>query len=861
MPTARDGSLPRREISTKRQPITKPSTTNLNGENMPRKLTAFNEAQKMSAEADRSMGLTRSSSSRALQRRTSNVKESTRSQRFRLSDEDSSSDEDEEDDSQGARLVSQWFGPKRKGKEKAVVEVEDDEETGTTQIRVKAERRNSQSASTQRRGGGASMIPNESAVIDLTLQSTDDETPKSTTQRAKAKSTSTSKASGSQRSTTDGKPVVKKEKKTPPGRGEADKERLKRMISGGSGKSEGDSIVLLDTDEEGDITSKPVVSNPVIKPSPSQRELLSRKPLPKGSPAKATEPALATSHSQTIAQWRNTAPASSSARQLSQSNPSSSIVSHPTRSSQATKLLPLLFTTPSTSSPSKGHSPLRTSRTSDERNPKRMELMAPPIGASQGDVDMDHEDASAKQDKTTLRPTASPSGAKHRTPRGRRELLVEIPIWRSPRVPSAGVRSPLKAVLGSPLREGVIRTPVKAAGNLATTFTKTSTKSLAWTPIKTPTKSVHATPSRDSATPQSSILSSVSSRSRDGSRTPQQTPRIALDTDQFDSLARIVQDVPVTFSDGAAPEPVRQAAAELLTPTKASFSQSSRLLGKSASLVTPVSPRVVDAFLRSPSQLSATSSLPAKSHRDMLAIPSPSKRASMERLVPIRQHSQSVHMFRHIDFLASPAGKRKVPGSPVVEENAVDSPKRRHLSPPEQEASTTNSLRPRPRRARPVFASSPERAVPFVEMPLSPARSIRTDRGSSPNTPSKLGCFASHHMISTAQASPVQEYDTDRSYVSSSVMEEKLPYLIPNQKLRAIPTPVVDNKMDTTDPLDDDFKVGEDVDMAEVVDENVDLLDMFGDFDWTSDLPQATVSADHALSTTPISKFVEEAEE
>lgn len=36
---------------------------------------------------------------------------------------------------------------------------------------------------------------------------------------------------------------------------------------------------------------------------------------------------------------------------------------------------------------------------------------------------------------------------------------------------------------------------------------------------------------------------------------------------------------------------------------------------------------------------------------------------------------------------------------------------------------------------------------------------------------------------------------------------------------------------------------------------------MFGDFDWTSDQPQATVSADHALSTTPISKSVEETEE
>lgn len=226
---------------------------------MPRKLTAFNEAQKMVAEANRSMGLTRASSSCALQKRTSNTKESTRSQRFRLSDEDSS-DDDDEDDSQGARLVSQWFAPKGKGKETAVVEVEDAVEETGTQIRVKAERRNSQSASTQRRGGGASMIPKESTVIDLTLQSTDDEMPKSTTQKAKAKSTSTSKASGSQRSTTDGKTVVKKGQKTPPGKSEAEKARLKRMMSGGSGKSEGDSIVLLDTDEEGDIASKPVLS-------------------------------------------------------------------------------------------------------------------------------------------------------------------------------------------------------------------------------------------------------------------------------------------------------------------------------------------------------------------------------------------------------------------------------------------------------------------------------------------------------------------------------------------------------------------------------------------------------------------------
>jgi hypothetical protein len=36
---------------------------------------------------------------------------------------------------------------------------------------------------------------------------------------------------------------------------------------------------------------------------------------------------------------------------------------------------------------------------------------------------------------------------------------------------------------------------------------------------------------------------------------------------------------------------------------------------------------------------------------------------------------------------------------------------------------------------------------------------------------------------------------------------------------------------------------------------------MFGDFDWTSDQPEAAVPADDALSTTPVSKSVEEAEE
>lgn len=52
--------------------------------------------------------------------------------------------------------------------------------------------------------------------------------------------------------------------------------------------------------------------------------------------------------------------------------------------------------------------------------------------------------------------------------------------------------------------------------------------------------------------------------------------------------------------------------------------------------------------------------------------------------------------------------------------------------------------------------------------------------------------------------------------------------LIPYQRLKAVPAPAADDKMDTTDSLDDDFKVGEDVDMVEVVDENVDVSGSYG---------------------------------
>jgi hypothetical protein len=148
---------------------------------------------------------------------------------------------------------------------------------------------------------------------------------------------------------------------------------------------------------------------------------------------------------------------------------------------------------------------------------------------------------------------------------------------------------------------------------------------------------------------------------------------------------------------------------------------------------------------------------------------------------PYRPQAKSAHTLRHQDFFAKVAEKRKSSGTPIVEETQPDSPaKRRHLSPEEPKAPVAG----RARRAKPVFAtSSPVRTQAVVAMAISPARSIRTDR-SAPNTPSRFG--GSLVMTTTATASPVQEYDTDRSYVSSSVMEEKMPLLIPYERLNAL---------------------------------------------------------------------------
>lgn len=423
-----------------------------------------------------------------------------------------------------------------------------------------------------------------------------------------------------------------------------------------------------------------------------------------------------------------------------------------------------------------------------------MELVPPVEGE---DVDMDRGKGGADSRPAHRRGTSL-------------VLEVEIPMppRRSSRTPvrnpsgsQGAVKSPLRAIGGSPLREStrVTRTRIK-------TPTKAPTK----TPTRTPSKLVNDISSNPiTDTPHSSVLSSLSSRS--GSRTPQQAPQLPVTTEEFDRLASLVRDVPVKFSDAATVQ---------TTPTTASASQP-RPLGKAESLQTPSSKRVHE--FSSLSRASVPSSLPPNSHRDLFTIMSPSKRASMDR--PYRPHAKSVNAVRHQDFFSSVAEKRKVSGTQVEEQVQVDSPsKRRHLSP--EEPKTVVASGARPRRAKPVFAtSSPVRTQAIAPMAISPARSIRTDR-SAPNTPARLMAAASFHMTTTATASPVQEYDTDRSYVSSSVMEEKMPMLIPYERLNAL---LSDDggKMDVVESGDGALVVGvdlkvEDVDMVEV-NENADV--------------------------------------
>ena len=104
-------------------------------------------------------------------------------------------------------------------------------------------------------------------------------------------------------------------------------------------------------------------------------------------------------------------------------------------------------------------------------------------------------------------------------------------------------------------------------------------------------------------------------------------------------------------------------------------------------------------------------------------------------------------------------------------------------------------------------------------MTISPARSIRTDRGSAPNTPFRPGAS---FLETATTASPVQEYDTDRSYVSSSVMEEKMPLLIPYERAiveekMQVETATVDVGMDS---------VAEDVETTVELNEDADVSDL-----------------------------------
>lgn len=146
-----------------------------------------------------------------------------RSQRVNFSADDSDEDTDESD-SQGPaeRSLNTWL---RKSREEAeAVKLEQP-------VYLKTERGTSQGARGNATGG-----PSRGRVIDLTDETTDDDDADG----GKAKSgTSSQRSTGSR---VKGKPA------TPSGT--MDRARVQRMMGGGSGKSENDSIVLLDSEEE-----------------------------------------------------------------------------------------------------------------------------------------------------------------------------------------------------------------------------------------------------------------------------------------------------------------------------------------------------------------------------------------------------------------------------------------------------------------------------------------------------------------------------------------------------------------------------------------------------------------------------------
>lgn len=173
-----------------------------------------------------------------------------RSQRYNLSEEDSDkdgNDDDDEPDSQGPaeRSLNSWLKKSKEETEAVAI---------AAPIYVKTERATCQ-PQTQNAKAGPSRSRKAAPVIDLTFETTDEETT-----RGKGK-VPVKPRTNSQRSTSSKGTVVKKKTKTPPKNpSEVDRAKLQRMMSGGSGKSVNESIVLLDTDEEEVVGSAKVVS-------------------------------------------------------------------------------------------------------------------------------------------------------------------------------------------------------------------------------------------------------------------------------------------------------------------------------------------------------------------------------------------------------------------------------------------------------------------------------------------------------------------------------------------------------------------------------------------------------------------------
>ncbi|KAJ9093244.1 hypothetical protein QFC19_008450 [Naganishia cerealis] len=863
MPQARDANLPWREAArTRSQVLQAYSTTRTSDEE-----NIASESQPASSMSDKRVSssstsfTSRPSSDRALQRRSSNLKKSSRFQWFRLSDEDDDDDDDDDDELECLDFVdayaTQLFGPKRRKAQASTQPL-----AVETEIRVKPERPSSQPSSNSRRPQSLAKPP--AVPIDLTIVTTDDEALPTITQ--KSKSTSSSSMSNSQSNPNGKQKQKQKQKKKKKVQNQAlDKAKIQAMISGGSGKSGNDSIVLLDTDEE-DVN---VVRQPIASPAVHASSASTPQPLEAPS-----------THRSTFAAWRNTAPSSSSARNLTQSDSLSPNPSHPIRNSQLDEPVlpqptPILCTQPPSSSPSKRRTPPSTSQTCDTfvQEDKRIKEVSPSsLNAKEfSDIDMDKPTNLVEALKPDLLKVEERTTKRRNSPMQVRkvvevEIRVPMPLRRSSRTPG-WTPSPSPPYIKGLSNSPTPRKPSKACDNvLVKKFIKSNHKTLIKEPVTLP-------PDVNSLTPQSStMLSKVTLRSRShGSQT--KPPELPVTDEQLDQLTTLCKDVFVKYSDGPDIREFRNDFSDSMTPKPAPESQSStsRALRTADAITTPRSARSQDVFSSSPLHRAVPSSLPQQSHRDFFSIPSPSQRASMTRTLSGRPMPSSVHSTRYENLLANAAGKRKVLGTPLTEEPMdVNSAKRRHFSPPEKTKHVTPATPKARARAKPVFAiSSPAGNVrPVVAdappLLLSPARSMVSNSGSSPATPFNSGFFS---LTETAQASPVQEYDTDKSYVSSSVMEEKMPILIPYQRPEPSTLGQEHFKMDIVkDHVSDTMghETLKEAGTAEIAEEEEDdLMAMFGDFEWTSDQPQSAAAPTSVgpPSVTPIGKLIDEADE